>query len=906
MVQVGLLLSDVPRSVSPSDQFRDVLRIVEAAQRNGFTYIAIGQHFLYGDLRWLQPVPLLARLAAEVDPHIRLVTQILIAPLYHPVMLAEEIATLDVVTEGRLVFGAGLGYRPEEFDYLGVPYKERAGRFDESLELMTRLWTEETVTFHGKYWTLDDVHPHLFPVQKPHPPIWIGAHAIPGVRRAAKYGDAYACPPETPKDEVARRYAIVRDGFEARGKTFGPQPLRRNCLVADTREEAMVEYARVAQGRYLTYAAKGLDVMKDADLENEFAKAVAGHAVIGTPDEVVAQLVDLRHRAAGRPAAAAPAVADDDGRRDHRDPRPARPRRRPGDHRDHATTGHRRGPARPHRRGGCDVTAGPLVYTDLVPAFPDPETWTLNHVLRHHVAERPDAMCLDFPDENVTYTYSEALTAAEHVASALYRAGAAQGDRVVLMAQNSSHFVRTWWGTAVGGLVEVPINTNYEGEFLRHQLVVAQARYAVIDDVQAERWVAVAEHARMVERFWVIDTGGGIRDKAVALLRENGWAADAWEELERGDIDPLPTPKPQDLGAIFYTSGTTGPSKGVAMPFSQLYFFAQIVVSLTRLTPDDVYLTTTPLFHGNATFMAVYPVIVAGGRAVIRRKFSASRWIDHVRDSGVTVTNFVGVMMDFAWKQAPRDNDRDNTLRAVYAAPTASTIVDQFKERYGIEAFLDAFGLTETCAPIMSPYGVPRPAGAAGLQNAEWFDIRLVDPETDREVPVGQVGELVVRPVHPWTCSNGYYNMPEKTLEAWRNLWFHTGDALRRDEDGWFYFVDRYKDALRRRGENISSYEVEQAVLQHPAVTECAVLGIPADQEAGEDEVLAVVVVSEPVDPEDVLKWCDGKIPAFAIPRFLRIVDALPKTPSEKVRKSVLRDAGRTADTYDRAAVVAR
>jgi crotonobetaine/carnitine-CoA ligase len=201
---------------------------------------------------------------------------------------------------------------------------------------------------------------------------------------------------------------------------------------------------------------------------------------------------------------------------------------------------------------------------------------------------------------------------------------------------------------------------------------------------------------------------------------------------------------------------------------------------------------------------------------------------------------------------------------------------------------------------------VPRPAGAAGLQNAEWFDIRLVDPETDREVPVGEVGELVVRPVHPWTCSNGYYNMPEKTVEAWRNLWFHTGDALRRDDDGWFYFVDRYKDALRRRGENISSYEVEQAVLQHPAVTECAVLGVPADQEAGEDEVLAVVVVSEPVDPEDVLRWCDGKIPAFAIPRFLRVVDALPKTPSEKVRKSVLRDEGRTADTYDRAAIAAR
>ena len=336
------------------------------------------------------------------------------------------------------------------------------------------------------------------------------------------------------------------------------------------------------------------------------------------------------------------------------------------------------------------------------------------------------------------------------------------------------------------------------------------------------------------------------------------------------------------------------------MPQSQLYFFAQIVVSLTRLTPDDAYLTTTPLFHGNATFMAVYPVIVAGGRAVIRSKFSASRWIDHVRDSGVTVTNFVGVMMDFAWKQAPRDDDLDNRLRCVYAAPTASTIVEQFKERYGIEAFVDAFGLTETCAPIMSPYGVPRPAGAAGLQNKEWFDIRLVDPETDREVEVGEVGELVVRPVQPWTCSNGYYNMPEKTLEAWRNLWFHTGDALRQDADGWFYFIDRYKDALRRRGENISSYEVEQAVLGHPAVVECAVIGVPADVEAGEDEVLAVVVVSEPVQAAEILEWCTGRIPAFAIPRYLRVIDALPKTPSEKVRKAALREDGVTLDTYDR------
>jgi alkanesulfonate monooxygenase SsuD/methylene tetrahydromethanopterin reductase-like flavin-dependent oxidoreductase (luciferase family) len=286
MVKMGLLLSDVPKSVTPAQQFKDVLRIVEAAQQNGFTYIAIGQHFLYGELRWLQPVPLLARLAAEVGPDVKLVTQIMIAPLYHPVMLAEEIATLDVVTEGRLV------YRAEEFDYFGIPFKERAGRFDESLELMKRLWTEDEVTHHGKYWQLEDVKPHLHPVQDPHPPIWIGAHAIPGVKRCAKYGDAYACPPETPMHEIAERHQIVMDGFAERGKEFTAQPLRRNCLVADSRDEAVVEFARVAQGRYLTYANKGLDVMKDTDLENEFAKAVSGHAVIGTPDDVVATLTD--------------------------------------------------------------------------------------------------------------------------------------------------------------------------------------------------------------------------------------------------------------------------------------------------------------------------------------------------------------------------------------------------------------------------------------------------------------------------------------------------------------------------------------------------------------------------------------------------------------------------------------
>jgi crotonobetaine/carnitine-CoA ligase len=259
-------------------------------------------------------------------------------------------------------------------------------------------------------------------------------------------------------------------------------------------------------------------------------------------------------------------------------------------------------------------------------------------------------------------------------------------------------------------------------------------------------------------------------------------------------------------------------------------------------------------------------------------------------------------MMDFVWKQDRRADDADNPLRCVFAAPTASSIVGPMRDRYGIEAFVEVFGLTETSAPIISPYGEERPAGAAGLAADDWFDVTLVDPETDEEVGVGEIGELVIRPKVPFICSLGYYNMPEQTVEAWRNLWFHTGDALRRDEDGWFYFVDRFKDALRRRGENISSYELETSILAHPAVVECAVIAVPADTEAGEDEVMAYVITQEPTTAESIWELCDRRIPSFAVPRFLRFVDELPKTPSQRVQKAKLRALGVTPDTHDRVA----
>src|SRR3984957_5219046 len=297
-------------------------------------------------------------------------------------------------------------------------------------------------------------------------------------------------------------------------------------------------------------------------------------------------------------------------------------------------------------------------YKDLHPVFADPGDWSLATVRRRQAAARPDATCLITPEEGGKWTYAEVLLDAERVATAWSEAGATAGDRGLIMAANSSRFVRSWFGTAIGGFVEVPINTAYEGEFLRHQIVTVQPRGAVIDDVFAERLVTIEPSARQIEKFWIIDTGSA--QAALDLLRANGWDAARWDELLKATPRSWPDPDPTSLASIFFTSGTTGPSKGVAMPHAQMYFFGQEVVSLTRLTSDDTYLTCTPLFHGNAQFMAAYPAFVAGAAVVVRPKFSASRWVDHLRENNVTVTNLVGVMMDFVWKAASRPDDTDN------------------------------------------------------------------------------------------------------------------------------------------------------------------------------------------------------------------------------------------------------
>jgi crotonobetaine/carnitine-CoA ligase len=547
-----------------------------------------------------------------------------------------------------------------------------------------------------------------------------------------------------------------------------------------------------------------------------------------------------------------------------------------------------------------------ISYDEYSPTLPDRDQWTLPFILSMRAQSHRDSIYLDIPDKGQRFTYGEMHTFALSIASGLLNRGHEVGDRIAIMLPNCAEYLFGWLATALAGMAEVPINTAYRGTFFEHQIRTVGPTGALVSDELASRFIESAQECTSIRRIYVVSDDHDQQTETIRQLIAAGYEAEPFGALLESQPVSLPTVKSQDLASVFFTSGTTGLSKGVTMTHAHMVFEADECISLTRLTGADTYMSVGPLFHGNAQFLAAYPALLAGARFVLREKFSASRWSQQIRESNATVTNFVGVMMDFVWKQPPKPDDAHNNLRCIFAAPTASSIVDGFKERFGVETFVEVFGLTETSMPIMTPYGVERPAGAVGKAVKGWFDVCLVDPDTDEEVPERSVGELVVRPRFPFTMSVGYFEMPERTAEALRNCWFHTGDGLRRDSDGWFYFVDRLKDAIRRRGENISSYELEQAILQHPEIAECAVVAVPADQEAGEDEVMAFIVKvsGSPIGSEEIWDYCDRRLPYFAVPRFLRFIDGLPKTPSEKVQKAVLRRSGVDSETSDRTLVM--
>jgi crotonobetaine/carnitine-CoA ligase len=543
-----------------------------------------------------------------------------------------------------------------------------------------------------------------------------------------------------------------------------------------------------------------------------------------------------------------------------------------------------------------DGMAEVLTFPHFEPQFPR-ENWTLPHVLEHQARVRPDRPCLSWTDSGRAHSFAEVNAIANRIGRGFADLGVKKGDFVVLFLPNCIEYVFAWYGLCKIGAVEVTVGDSYKGAFLRHQATLADARIVVTTAELAERLIEIEDEIPAIERCILVgDEGPAPAFKRIAASR--------FDDLYHDDHSNIGVAiSPRDPAAVLFTSGTTGLSKGVLMAHSHFYFFAEEDLQLVRLTDRDVYSTSFPLFHGNAQFLTVYPSLLAGAHCVLYARFSASDFIGRIRRSGSTVCNLLGATMAFILAQPERDDDRDHRLARIYAAPLAPDLGAKFKDRFGPDiTFVDGFGQTEISNIFQTPWQAERPAGASGVLVDQFFEVMLADPETGEPVPEGEPGELLIRPKIPGIVAMEYLGMPEKTVEAWRDLWFHTGDALRRDATGWYYFVDRVKDALRRRGENISSFEVESVVRSFPAVAECAVVAAEADEPGGENEVKAFVVLNEgaQLDYEALAEWCDKRMPSFMVPRYVEVIDVLPQTPSQKVQKKDLRERGNGAATWDR------
>ncbi len=474
----------------------------------------------------------------------------------------------------------------------------------------------------------------------------------------------------------------------------------------------------------------------------------------------------------------------------------------------------------------------------------------------------------------VERTFAGMRDAAAATAGGLAAAGVRPGDVVASLSENRLELLDLWLGCAWLGALYVPVNTGLRGAQLEHVLRDSGARLLVAEAELLPAVEPVRGGLPALEQVWTFDDHPGL-----------------------GDACPAHPAGPGDVCTILYTSGTTGPSKGVLCPHGQWYWWGVVTGEVLGVAEGDVLYTCLPLFHTNALNTFVQALLF-GALYVPGPRFSASRFWSRLAESEATVTYVMGAMVHILAKGEPDRDERAHRVRIALAPGTPAALQEPFRERFGVE-LVDGWGSTEANFVISTAWG-DGPSGSMG-RVAPGFRARVVD-EHDEEVPPGTPGELVVRSDEPFAFARGYLGLPEKTLEAWRNLWLHTGDRVVRDESGAFWFVDRLKDSIRRRGENISSYEVEAALSEHPDVAAVAVVPVPA--EVGEDDVLACVVPREgaALDPAELIRFCEPRLAYFAIPRYVRVVEELPLTPTGKIQKYRLRELGVTPATWDREA----
>ncbi|MCG7632721.1 MULTISPECIES: ATP-dependent acyl-CoA ligase [Gordonia] len=480
-------------------------------------------------------------------------------------------------------------------------------------------------------------------------------------------------------------------------------------------------------------------------------------------------------------------------------------------------------------------------------------------------------------------TYAEVRDLAAATAAMLQANGISRGDKVATLSQNRLELLQTILGCAWIGAVAVPLNAALQGTQLHHALENSNSRILVIEPELLNRLESVPVPPDL-EQVWLLDSAA----TAVA-----GYDVRTFPELS-GTVPPCSV-SPGDTAALLYTSGTTGVSKGVCCPHAQFYWWGITVSEQLCISDEDTLFTVLPLFHTNA-LNAFFQTLVAGATIVVGRRFSARRFWSELSDSDATVTYLLGAMINILWSREPQSRDREHNVNRALSPATPAGLADPFFDRFGIR-LVDGFGSTETNSVLTSAPDMPRPGYIGQVQPD--FEAVVVD-EHDSPVPDGTPGELLLRPRVPYAFATGYHGMSDKTTETWRNLWFHTGDRVVREPDGWFRFVDRMKDVIRRRGENISSFEVEQAIGLHPAVESVAAYPVPS--EMAEDEVMVSVVpkAGAILTPREIVDHCHGRLAKFAVPRFVDIVETLPTTENGKIRKVLLRERGKTATTWDR------
>lgn len=498
--------------------------------------------------------------------------------------------------------------------------------------------------------------------------------------------------------------------------------------------------------------------------------------------------------------------------------------------------------------------------------------------LSHRAADQPNRLFLR--DAQRTLTYGEALEAIHAVAGTLAAGGLCPGQRCIVFMENGLDYILAWLALARLGVISVPLNQSLRGPLLAHQIHDVGATAIVADTAH---WAKISAIDGLADRFTCIFRVDAVTadDQDEFPVRTLAWHSPA-QHLDRETA----LPQVSDVMSIFYTSGTTGPSKGVTYTHLQAWQTGQTVAQY--LAASDVFYMTNPMCHVCLPH-CLGAALFSGGALAVRPKFSARHFWDDVRLFGATVTMMLGAVAPFVAGMPKSANDRRHPLRKVLMVPVLQD-VQAFCDRFDV-AVMSWFNMTEVSVPLHTPgfsatpsldCGVPRPGAC----------VRVVDAH-DRELPPGVAGELVVRDDKPWLISPGYLNNAAATLESWRNQWLHTGDLFVQDVNGSFRFLDRMKDRIRRRGENISSYEVEAQVLTHPAVHEAAVVGVAAADGEQEVKVVAVLHPGQSLDPAGLLDFLQPLLPHFCVPRYVLFSDVeLPKTSTGKVRKNLLREAG--------------